>query len=192
MQNLTAFLFLIIFSSCAFSDKPNGEFKRILNNSNSKKDLKINFSGAYYAKEYYLENSVYFFENGLIYRENGRITDQFSYERNLSKYLPKNPNWGVYEIHGDTIVAHVYYNFPNMNAIGHWYLTIFQGILKNSDTIFDWHIIKPYPLFKKNVDKLYVNNSIIGSTNLNFKSIPFRSAFDSVAFSNVWVNKYRK
>jgi hypothetical protein len=184
---------VFLFSSCITTEKPNDSFKRILNESKILSASSLNFNGAYESNintKNYLENPIYFFKNGLMYFQEGSTSDSSKNEIWLRKYLRDEKTWGTYEVKSDTINACLYIPYyDNANYI-HYLQTNFQGIIKNKETIVQWHIMKPYPKFNKKLSNMY-RFPDYESPNLYFKSIPIKPFMDSVA-EKAWVNKYRK
>jgi hypothetical protein len=136
----------LALTSC-HTDKPTASFKKILNSSNNNIISKLNFEGAYSDDNYSLGRPVYFFRNGLIFYDGISGSNISEYEEWLQKYLVQKTTWGTYEIKGDTIKASIYYNFAT--PIVNDRIANFEGIIKNTDTILQWHLVEPYPKLRK-------------------------------------------
>lgn len=186
-------IFLLALISCHI-DKPTGNFKRILNSSHNIKSQKLNFGGVYHNNSednYYLERPIYFFSNGLFYYDNGSVTDSAGLAGIsvwIDKYLQqKKAGWGAYEIIGDTIKGSVYYNFST--PVVNYRLANFEGIIKNKDTILQWHLVEPYPKLKKypreEFDFLFKDQK-----DFYFKPLPIKQTMDSIS-KKAWILKYR-
>ena len=123
---LVRFCCVLFLVSC-ITAKPNDNFKRILNNSESRTIPKLNFEGVYYnnvVMSSLLEANFFFFKNGLIYSDNiTSVSHSTEAEKWFRRYLSGKEDWGTYEIIGDTINACIYY----------WYLADGHGIMKQTN-----------------------------------------------------------
>lgn len=187
---LVRFCCVLFLVSC-ITAKPNDNFKRILNNSESRTIPKLNFEGVYYnnvVMSSLLEANFFFFKNGLIYSDNiTSVSHSTEAEKWFRRYLSGKEDWGTYEIIGDTINACIYYWYL---ADGHGIMkqTNFRGNIKNRDTILNWHMIEPYPKMDESFKKQYTFLKL--PRNLYFKPLPFKPFMDSVS-EKAWILKYR-
>jgi hypothetical protein len=181
----------ILLASCITTEKPNDSFKRILNEPKTLSAANLNFEGAYnnnFNTEDYLQSPLYFFKNGLIYYQEGITLDSSKNEIWLRKYLADEKSWGTYEVKGDTINACIF--APYHDYTTHYLQTYYQGIIKNKETITQWHIVEPYPKLSKPLSSDYLFPDY-ERRSLYFKAIPIKPFMDSIA-EKAWVNKYRK
>jgi hypothetical protein len=195
MNNLKGSLkicILFFISSCGATEKANDTFKRILNSPQSSSSQNLNFDGGFCfnsEKQYFLTNTMYFFKNGLIYNQEFSVRDSSIHEKWIRKYLSKEKTWGTYEIKKDTINASIYEAYYDYRA--HYIQTCYQGIIKNKDTILQWHMVAPYPKLTKTKalsENYHIPN--YGRYNLYFKQLAIKTFMDSIS-EKAWVNKYR-
>ena len=173
MNTLIKAHILIIFPllvSCVRTENASKAFIELLENPQIPKN-KINFNGAYtfiseerfsipvtdangktnYVDTFYLNYPIFFFENGMVM--NSRVIFVDTTEANLllpkgSKYKFSYNIWGVYKISNDTITAKLFLLYVGKGLVKYYSETNFRGIIKNKDTIIQWHMVEPYP--KKN------------------------------------------
>jgi len=73
----------------------------------------------------------------------------FNYDELTLKYYQKHPylceSTGTYTINNDTLFAKLPIFLYRRGAIRNLFNAYFQGIIKNKDTIIDWHMVQPYP-----------------------------------------------
>jgi hypothetical protein len=95
--------------------------------------------------------------------------------------------WGTYEVIGDTINASIYYLY---SGSGNFYRQPnFQGIIKNKNTILDWHVVEPYPKMNKSLLRQH-SRELKKHQNLYFVPVTIKPFMDSIS-EKAWVNKYR-
>ena len=165
----------------------------MLANSKNNDTLKLNFEGAYSKaaktpETFYLERPVYFFKNGLVFLEGEGIgKDSLNNDLGMRKYLKNDPVWGTYEITGDTINVSIRYIY--IGGFASYRQTNFQGIIKDKNTIIQWHVTKPYPKLPKYKFKDYLS-FFEDTVNLYYKPLSIKSYMDSIS-EKIWPNKYR-
>lgn len=176
----------VLFLVSCFNYKPTSNFKRILNDSQSKASGKLNFEGAYLNDtdtNYLAREAIYFFKNGLLFYHPGLANEEW-----CRKYLYQMPNWGTYEIMGDTINICVYYYY--LQSHGTFRQTNFSGVIKNRDTILNWHIIEPYPKMPERFKFTEKYAFLRQPKNLYFTPVTFKPFMDSVS-EKARILKYR-
>ena len=108
-------------------------------------------------------------------------------EKWTHRYLQERKTWGTYEIKGDTVKASIYYNFAN--PIVNNRIANFEGIIKNRDTILQWHLVEFYPKLNKSTKETF-DFLFKGKWDLYFKPLSIKPYMDSVS-ENAWILKYR-
>ena len=203
------------FVSCLATEKASDSFLLMLS---SKKliDNRLNFEGGYqninkenynlptdykngiptrYVEIPYTDNALFFFENGLICYNRGLSLDSVGFRSWMLEFGEEKgtlDNWGTYEIKGDTINAIIYISYRAKSRIKSVQLlqSNFQGIIKNSDTIMQWHLVPP---FQKTAEEFHMNKGFLAylktPKDLYFKSIPIKSLVDP---SKAWINELSK
>lgn len=187
---LLKFCCILLLASCVHTDRATSNFKLMLNNSVNLNITEINLEGAYHEKNeegYILQKPIYFFKNGLLFYEFGNVPDSAINDKWMRKYLREKTEWGTYNIIGDTINACIYFKY--LGGAASFRLTYFQGIIKDKETITQWHVVEPYPkmekYLRKDYDFLFTKN-----TDLYFKPLSMKPFIDSVS-EKAWILKYR-
>lgn len=180
--------FAILLASCVYTEKTSDSLKEMINQKHSTLE-RINFEGSFTPiSKYFLETPTTFFKNGLVYYDFADASDSVGYNTWVKKYFAiQKGGWGTYSIVDDTIKAIVY--VPYYDAFAHYIQTNFQGIIKDKNTILNWHVVKPYPKLKKNLFEgfQYLLNR---HYDLYLKRLSIRPVMDSIA-EKAWINKYR-
>jgi hypothetical protein len=145
----------------------------------------------------FLYKPIIFFNSGIISMSSGYIGNDSLLYYNMDKFGYKKKDfgfdWGTFTISGDTINATVYTTYeaiPNILMYGgiKKLQSHFQGVLRNSDNIINWHMVPPYPKVLNRADQI---NEILESQkpiNLIFRKIKIDGLIDP---SKAWINKYK-
>ena len=99
-------------------------------------------------------------------------------------------NWGTFELTNDSIKAIIYCQFSRKAVETKCYLPCyFSGIIKDDETIIDWHMVQPYPkiILETNINRF---GSFIKPSILKFKVAGGKTKFN-IDSNAVWVNQYR-
>jgi hypothetical protein len=161
----------LFFVSCVGTQSPSVDFVSKLNRGEVQDNSSLMFGMPYrmisencfnigvdykegeptrYIKEAYALNPVFFFSNGVVLFDEGIAVDSVGFVNTLPKSGSRDhslSNWGVYELNGNKIKATFYMSFrTRLHLPGHErLLTYYEGTLINSDTIKEWHMVRPYP-----------------------------------------------
>ena len=190
----------------------------MLNQSSSGCDNKLSFDGAYNNLSIdniqknkdtinrnqlesnpapYLDRPVIFFKNNMVLFLYGIIRDSIEFKNELIPLTKKNiylynlGTWGTYNCINDTIKAIIYMDYYDspLNGRRKKILSYFEGIIKNKDTILQWHLVKPYPSVAENYDMNKIDfEDLKKGRNLYFKNAT------SIAMINpekAWINKFK-
>lgn len=205
----------VFFLSCIFPyiEKPNNTFKTLINKPRCNNSPKLNFNGIY---SYQLESSdyniginykngtptkfidtpfvnkpVFFCANGLLAFSNSLWLDSLGYLDANKKFGTQKKshlnNWGVYDISKDTIKAIIYiFSYDAGNPM---FQSNFEGVIKNSDSILNWHLVPPYHKILLKKKNKFQFDFFTTPQNLYFKKVPIDSIINS---SEAWINEFNK
>ncbi len=198
---------------CIQTEKASVNFIQLRNQKAPTSNTSIKFSGVYhhinedsyhYPTDYkngmptryidspYLDQPIFFFENGILlheYRTTTLVESDISLSDEKSKKnFYEQKGWGVYNVNHDTINAIIYVDF-----LRGWFYTVserlqcnFQGVIKNSDTILQWHLIPPFPnVNKKKEGNINFLESLKKGIDMYFKEIPEKKLIDP---TKAWIN----
>lgn len=192
-------LLSFLFSSCiVYVDNPSTE---LLNNLNSKQivnNSKLNFEGFYdkkpdFNQEGFAYSPYFFYKDNYIIRSYGVWPDSLLlvtyFNSNQPLKIEGGSEWGTYKIINDTIKAVIFCQYVSKNNAQNaiFVLTYFEGFLKDSITIENWRMVKPFPL----IDPKYNGNVIerlSKPVTYKFKSFPNKQKLD---LSKAWINKFK-
>jgi hypothetical protein len=187
-----------IFTSCLSTEKATCEFMRMLNSGTpGQTSSNLRLDGAYqrikpsykiavdfyrgeptrYVTKPFLHAPWFFFDNGTVMFRESIELDSVGYGEGMSKIykLISSSNWGVYSISGDTVHAIIYITYDNDSAIKQrvQLLTHFSGVAHSDGTIWDWHMVEPFP---DKAERSGLNERVLDyfakPTTLHFKSLP--------------------
>lgn len=186
-------LFLTLLSGCISIQKPSSSFLKKINNKVISQNI-ISKNGYFYTN-YNTKKDIlplFFFANNIVYYpftldDDG--TQQFKFNKEHDYYSPSGyseNNWGVYDINHDTLNVTMY-NF--FRTEGHSVVMAeinYQGIIKDSSNIINWHIAPPYP------DGVYINNYYF-KEGLIPRNYQFNVCIDKykIDSSKAFINKFR-
>ncbi|MBL7703318.1 MAG: hypothetical protein JNM14_13795 [Ferruginibacter sp.] len=190
-------LFIMIFS-CSQTGKISKEFIAELNKPVNVLTDKLRFDGVYHkannptAKDKYLYGAVIFFNNGMAY-SSGSFQSLEEFQQWHQKYGDDKKSlqlWGVYNIISDTIKAIILEPYPaGLIGAGKWYECHYNGIIKNKDSILQWHLVPPYPAVNlKAGENEWLIKHAQQPVDLYFKNVPVDKIIDP---NNAWINKFR-
>lgn len=106
-------------------------------------------------KDHYIIYSPLIFinQNNAIWDNNlGYLDNKALSLNNYEEYPRFENNVGVFKIRNDTIIAKLPINLYGGGMRQLKYEAYFQGVIKNKNTIVDWHIIPPYPKANKRLN----------------------------------------
>jgi hypothetical protein len=213
MKILVFALFIMLIACTSYfapppPKKPDLNFTKMLNKSKSFENTQIRFNGFYNNETEFLENlnsteksklnsqnnyfatsPIIFFKNGLIYFSHASYTGEL---RNIPSAITMygERNWGTFELTNDSIKAIIYCQFSRKAVETKCYLPCyFSGIIKDDETIIDWHMVQPYPkiILETNINRF---GSFIKPSILKFKVAGGKTKFN-IDSNAVWVNQYR-
>lgn len=192
-----SFFFLLVFS-CGQTRIFTKDFITKINEPTTNLKNKIRFDGVYHeatdtnAVGMYIYGAIVFFENGATYSAgSSKSLEEFqvyypTYKDDKNDFYL----WGVYNIIYDTITAIIFTPYPGGLLGGEkLYESHFQGIIKNRDSILQWHLVPPYPQVSKRAgDNVWLINNAKEPINLYFKNVPVDKIIDP---KKDWIDKYR-
>jgi hypothetical protein len=133
-------------------------------------------------------NPAIFFENGIIdAHTGGNVNYQWlvdGYTRRLGKPFMR---FGAFEMLGDTINAYFFTALSKRADVLDWYAVHFNGILKDRNTIVNWHMVPPFP-----AQPFLPGGKLEFPTapaTLVFKPHPVQHLLD---MHSLWLEQYRK
>ncbi|MDP4264166.1 MAG: hypothetical protein Q8941_16680 [Bacteroidota bacterium] len=143
----------------------------------------------------YADKPILFFSNGLVAYSYRLYFDSIGFVNNQIKFGTQEKSyindWGVYQIEKDTIRAEIYLVFGmGLNFHGRFQRLIcnFQGILKNRDTILNWHLVPPFPQNPTYAIDGTLFDNLKKPKDLFFKRAPIS---ELISPENAWINKLR-
>jgi hypothetical protein len=142
----------------------------------------------------FLDQPVFFTKKGIVLsRLNLTILKATDFEIDSSKAQYKNNTggWGIYQIKNDTIKATIYIDFMSGGAYARnqFYECNYQGVLKNQDTLLNWHMVEPYPNINKTIPgNLDYFDFLKQPVDLFIKKVDVNSFIDP---SISWIYKYK-
>ena len=200
-------ILFIFLSSCGlYTEMPTQKFTSLLKGKSNKSLSHLNFDGMYqqinvenYHRDYYengkkyqvdtpyVDRPLFFFESGLIVFSQVLYPLKESFDKVMLTYGTQKESfynqWGVFDMVGDTIRAYIYIDFAAKGRL----LCNFEGIVKNRDTILQWHMIQPYPK-KVPLVSHWVIEKLSKPKNLYFKAVHFKNLIDP---EKAWINEFR-
>lgn len=190
--------FSMLMFSCGETRKVSKEFIAKINEPINNLDNKIRFDGVYhqathpYAIDKYIYGAIIFFDNGTVYSA-GSYKSLGEFQLWHQKYGDDKKSmqiWGVYDISSDTISALIFTPYPGGLLGGEkFYECHFQGIIKNRDSILQWHLVSPFPPVNvKAGENEWLIKNAQNPINLYFKNVPVNNIIDP---KKAWINKYK-
>jgi hypothetical protein len=189
--------------------EPNNDFLSLIRSNRVMSSDKLQFQGIYGSLEktflksnsniaqgdslyVYSNELIIFFKNGLIAFNDWVSVDSLKLRESLKERNTKKVDiapWGVYTIVRDTIKAIIYVDYPKdgIQTSVRVY-NYFEGIIKDENTILNWHLVPPYPSEKLRYDR-WILGSYKKKRDLYFKPFPVQELLGT---RNAWINKYRK
>ncbi|MBC7411705.1 MAG: hypothetical protein H7331_04540 [Bacteroidia bacterium] len=186
-------LFLTLLSGCISIQKPSSSFLKKINNKVISQNI-INKNGHFYTKDNNPKDlfPLFFFSNNTVYYpfslgDGG--TQQFKFNKEHDYYSPigyAENNWGVYVVKNDTLNVTMFNVFRTQGQSVIMIEINYQGIIKGSSNILNWHIVPPYP------DSVYINNYYFRE-GLIPRNYQFNVCIDKykIDSSKAFINKFR-
>jgi hypothetical protein len=191
------FFYLLVFS-CSQTKKLSKEFITNINKQTISFNNKIRFDGVYHqvtnskAAGMYIYGAIIFFDNNATFSAGSyKSFEEFQvWQQMYNNDKKMMPYWGVYNIISDTIRSIILQPYPGgLLGGGKLYECHFQGIIKNRDSILQWHLVAPYPSVNmKAGENEWLINHAKESVDLYFKNVPTDKIIDP---NKDWINKYR-
>jgi hypothetical protein len=139
----------------------------------------------------YLYGAIFFFDNGAVHYA-GSSSTLDNLKAWHQKYDTKDTrlNWGVYQMASDTLKVIIFKPYPGGLLGGQkLYASHYTGIVKNRDSILQWHLTPPYPAVNlKAGENQYLIEKEKKPVNLYFKSVPVETIMNP---HKTWMDKHQ-